>query len=280
MPRPPSDYRVTYDKIVDLLGVGKTHKIVIGEIAEMTREPKGRVERLIDVATSIGSIEMSRSGSDVAYRVIDTFAEADAKVKAAGRQWHRSVQEKHRRPTPTFVARSLSDMSPLRKSEPKAELEVARKYRDQQMFIDTERARFAEMGLEMPAIAPAFDEQRRRELEAIVRILPYIESLERANDNLSTQNHTIRQPMGELTELRTQTRAQKEQIERLVAEKTRAADEVRKMIDQYKQEIRTLTEDRDSARAETQRLRGERALNGALNAHEINNAVDRVLHEG
>lgn len=286
MARPQADYAATFDKIVKGMGT-KPIELSGPEIASLIDEPSGRVVRMLDVMKRAGTLKFEFiDGRKPRYTLLDTdFASTEAKMHEKGIEWSAwrelnvSPQERQAKPQNGTVVRSLSDLAPLRKSEPRAELEVARKYRDQQNFINAERAKFQEMGLELPEPKLMYDEMRVVELEAIKRVLPYVESLETSNENLSTQNRTIRQPMSELTELRAKVKAQSDQIERMIAEKSSIADATRKMLDEYRSEIKELTMDRDSARTEIKRLKGEKSLNGALNAHEINKAADRVMRE-
>lgn len=283
MARPQADYAATFDKIVKGMGT-KPIELSGPEIASLIDEPSGRVVRMLDVMKRAGTLKFEFiDGRKPRYTLLDTdFASTEAKMHEKGIEWSAwrelnvSPQERQAKPQNGTVVRSLSDLAPLRKSEPRAELEVARKYRDQQNFINAERAKFQEMGLELPEPKLMYDEMRVVELEAIKRVLPYVESLETSNENLSTQNRTIRQPLSELNEARATIDRQKQQIERMVAEASRGADAMRAKMDDLRQEMLDYKRERDEAVNELKRLKGERSLNGALTAHEIHSAVDRV----
>jgi uncharacterized protein (UPF0335 family) len=153
-------------------------------------------------------------------------------------------------------ARSLTALAPLRKSEPRAEIEVARRYRDQGMFIAAQRKQFEEMGLQLPEISSDLVPDRRLELEAIVRTLPYIETLEKSNERLEEQNRTIRQPFNELRDVRAERDRLKEQVERLVAEKLAIRDDVQQVMDRHRGEVKGFKDRIAQLEAEANRIRG------------------------
>jgi len=276
MPRPQADYAGTFNKLVKSMGVGKTIELSGPEIAQLIDEPIGRVNRMLEVMRQAGTLDfellnIGRGGRSARYTLRDDdLASTEAKMKAKGLYWSQYEQEAHSSQRPqqprNAVVRSFAEIAPLRKDEPRAQIEVARKYRDQQAFIAAQREKFKEMGLVMPEPSPIFDDERRRELDAIVRILPYIESIEKANANLEEQNRTIRAPMSELTELRSTAARQKDQIERLVREKGDIKDDVQRLMDDHKREVSRLKGEIETLTGQLRQIRGEKAINGAIQA--------------
>jgi len=277
MARPQADYAGTFDKLVKSMGVGKIIELSGKEIAQLIDEPAGRVNRMLEVMRQAGTLDFEllnvgrRGGRSARYTLRDdNLASTESKMKASGLYWSEYEQETHDRQRSSqprnTVVRSFAEIAPLRKDEPRAQIEVARKYRDQQAFIVAQREKFKEMGLVMPEPSPVFDADRRRELDAIVRILPYIESIEKANANLEEQNRTIRAPMSELTELRSTVARQKDQIERLVREKGEIKDDVQRLMDDHRREVSRLKDDVAALTGQLRQIKGDKAINGAVQA--------------
>lgn len=128
---------------------------------------------------------------------------------------------------PKTVARSFEELAPLRKDESRAFIEVVRKFRDQRTFIEQERKRFSEMGLELGNVFSAFDAEQESQYRIVAQALPYIEGLERENQRLSEAHQKMVQPTNELANATRTIERQKGQIERLVSEKSTLVDEMR-----------------------------------------------------
>lgn len=282
----PSRYDEGARKLIAEVGLNKEVATSATELAELIDMPPSVVSRVLNIMQRVGTARKrdeysGTGGRKVFYTLVGDYAETIRLMKAEGIPWSAFVEEQSRHvkgaPKPqNGSVKSLADLAPLRKSEPRAEIEVARKYRDQQAFIEQQRKMFADMGLELPAIPETITGDRKVELEAIVRILPYVDSIENANRNLETQNKTIRQPQSELSEAKVTIQRQKDQIERLVAEAARGADKLRNEMDEVRQQLIDARRERDEARAELKQIKGDKAINGSITRHEVNAVIAKA----
>lgn len=166
------------------------------------------------------------------------------------------------------VLKSFSDLAPLRRDESHAFFEVARKHRDQQQFLTDERKRFADMGLTLGDVKSVYDESTLAELNAVVKVIPYVEGLERENERLIGQNKAALQPTVELNDLRRQVRSQRDQIERMVAEKAEQQEAVRELENDHRNKMKSMR-DQYSQLEE---------INRQLKAQIAGRSIDSAIH--
>lgn len=288
MSRPLSDYPETVRKLILEMGINTRVEASAPELAVLINEPLGRVSRVLNVMHKAGTLDLEYEqqhgvkggGRKPIYRITAGLTNTEERMRERGLAWSQWQERNVPQPAPApkingshnGSVNALAALAPMRKSEPRAELEVARKYRDQEAFLTEERKRFAEMGFVMREPEPLYDLAREHELDAIVRVLPYLEGIERANENLTLQNKAIRQPISELTEARSLLARQKEQIERMVLEKQQVKDDVQKMVDDHRRALH----EKDAEIGELKDRLGVRRIDAAIGRVEVHEAVAKI----
>lgn len=288
----PGRYEEGARKLIAEVGLNREIGMSAAEFAQAIDMPPSLVTRVLHLMVRVGTATKRETyhgqggGKKVFYTFTGDFKETERRLNEQGIPWSAYIEEntpkaaksKPMTPTPPPADSPFAVLGPLRKSEPRAELEVARKYRDQQAFIEAKRAEFETMGLvfDPAAIRIDFDEPRRHQLDAIVRVLPYVESLEKQNATLEEQNKIARAPIGELGALRGRVKSQTDQIEKLVREKGDIKDDVQRLMGDHRREVESYKEQIANLQGELRTLKGERAVNGAIGRHEANEAIARV----
>lgn len=290
--RPPR-YEEAARKLIAEVGLNREIGMSADELAIAIDMPASATARVLKLMTRVGTATLRETwngtgGKKAFYTLLAGYEETDRRLKEQGIPWSafaeansspKEVKARQKSPDTYRIPDSpFAGLAQLKKSDPRAELEVARRYRDQQAFITAKTKEFADMGLvfDPAAIKIDYDDARRRELEAIARVLPYVESVEKSNTNLEEQNRSIRIPQAELMNLRSEVRNQRDQIERLVREKGDIKDDVQRMLGDHKREVQGYKEEIDTLKADLRRIRGDQAVNGAVMRHEVNEAITKM----
>lgn len=234
---------------VNVLDLGKEVMTNQQAMADALGTQTNAISKMTTMLRALGALEM-RVGSDgtnkrTFYKLLADLDEVQRRLKSRG--WRLSSDADYQKasgmvpnkeahlfgkalkrrdaadsapasePRPEFAV-----LAPMRKDEPRALIEMARKYQERLSFIEAKRAEFSEMGIQFNPDAIEFTLDPM--LEHVGLVLPYVSMLEGTNERLQKEISTTRAPSAELAAVRAERDRQKEQIARLIREKAEAAD--------------------------------------------------------
>jgi hypothetical protein len=121
--------------------------------------------------------------------------------------------------TKTVTLRSLDALAPLRKSEPRAFVEAARQYLARWEIAEKHAKALVEAGLakDTDIILEALNLKEDNEFEAVAKVLPYIDELERQITHLEKSMAAVRDKAAKVTDLEVQIRKLHDQNTRLIS---------------------------------------------------------------
>lgn len=219
------DWTRALRKIYEVMGESPT-ETSRGELAETIGEPVRALQSLLAVGREVGIFEHqyvrhpSGQGRASRYRVIVPIDEAIRRLdkfgwdnissyKGDGVQALRYPRDvvalaaereagELRASTGPEAESPFSALRPLKYNESHGLVEAAKQYRERVAFVDAEIERFREKGIRIDR--SAFKVARDARLEVISLTLPYVESLEKQVENLTSKVNRV----GDVAELRRQ----------------------------------------------------------------------------
>jgi hypothetical protein len=127
-------------------------------------------------------------------------------------------------PKPVTLTRSLPDLSPLRKSEPKALVEATRQYLSRWQIANQHAQSLVDAGLatDTQSILGMLKLDHREDFDTVALVLPYIDELERRITNMEKLHNSLRDKASRVDNLEVELRRTKEHNTRLIS--ARAAE--------------------------------------------------------
>lgn len=202
-----AEWTRTLGKLYDLMGRSET-TTSRSELAAATDEPIRSIQVLLAVLRHLGIVEHSYArhesgqGRSSKYRFVVPQDEAETILGKFGWENITAFKEEARPSRARVAVASPSDngalratagpdgespfsaLRPLKYNESAAQIEAARQYRDRVSFIEQQLAEFRERGIKVDPRAFKIDRDAR--LDAITLTLPYIDSLEKQIENLTS----------------------------------------------------------------------------------------------